>query len=94
MLREFAANPMITLVLNLANLGIARALNIGIRRAVTLGYQWALLLDQDSLVEDDMVQVLFAVHAAFPDKDRLAVVGSGFRDVNMTLQESGRCNPQ
>jgi rhamnosyltransferase len=88
MLREFAASPMITLELNLANLGIARALNIGIRRAVALGYKWALLLDQDSLVEDDMVQVLFAVHAAFPDKDRLAVVGSGFREVNMTLQKS------
>ena len=87
MLRELAANPMITLVLNLDNLGIARALNIGIQRAGTLGSKWALLLDQDSRVDDDMVRVLFAVHAAFPDRDRLAVVGSGFREVNKTLQE-------
>jgi rhamnosyltransferase len=89
MLREFAANPMITLVLNLDNLGIARALNIGIQRAVTLGFKWTLLLDQDSRVDDDMVQILFAVQAAFPDRDRLAVVGSGFRDVNVnrTLHE-------
>src|SRR5258706_12167881 len=83
MLREFAANPMITLVSNLDNLGIARALNIGIERAVTLGFKWTLLLDQDSLADEDMVQSLFAVHAAFPDRDRLAVVGSGFRDVNV-----------
>ena len=87
MLRELAANPLITVVLNLDNLGIARALNIGIQRAVALGFTWVLLLDQDTCVDDDMVQTLFAVHAAFPDRDRLAVVGSGFRDVNAAAQE-------
>jgi len=87
MLRELAANPLITVVLNLDNLGIARALNIGIQRAVALGFTWVLLLDQDTCVDDDMVQTLFAVHAAFPDRDRLAVVGSGFRDVNAQAQE-------
>jgi rhamnosyltransferase len=81
MLRRLAANSMITLVLNANNLGIARALNIGIERAVALGFAWTLLLDQDSVVDADMVQTLLAVHAAFPDRDRLAVVGSGFRDV-------------
>jgi rhamnosyltransferase len=88
MLRDFAADPVVTLVLNLDNLGVARALNIGIQHAVTLGFSWTLLLDQDSRVDDDMVQVLCAVHAAFPDRDRLAVVGSGFRDANFngTLQ--------
>jgi len=87
MLRELAANPLITVVLNLDNLGIARALNIGIQRAVALGFTWVLLLDQDTCVDDDMVQTLFAVHAAFPDRDRLAVVGSAFRDVNAAAQE-------
>ena len=81
MLRQLAANSMITLVLNVDNLGIARALNIGIERAIALGFAWALLLDQDSIVDGDMVQTLLAVHAAFPDRARLAVVGSGFRDV-------------
>jgi rhamnosyltransferase len=82
MLREIAANPMISLVLNPDNFGIARALNIGIERALSMGFKWTLLLDQDSVPDDDMVQTLLAVHADFPDKDRLAVVGSGFRDVN------------
>jgi rhamnosyltransferase len=82
MLREIAANPMISLVLNPDNFGIARALNIGIERALSMGFKWTLLLDQDSVPDDDMVQTLLAVHADFPDKDRLAVVGSGFRDVD------------
>ena len=82
MLRGIAANPMISLVLNPDNFGIARALNIGIERALSMGFKWTLLLDQDSVPDDDMVQTLLAVHADFPDKDRLAVVGSGFRDVN------------
>lgn len=82
MLRQLAANPMITLVLNGDNLGIARALNIGVERAAARGFSWVLLLDQDSSVDDDMVRVLLAVHAAFPDRDRLAVVGAGFRDVS------------
>jgi rhamnosyltransferase len=81
MLRRLAANSMITLKLNADNLGIASALNIGVERAVALGFQWTLLLDQDSIVDDDMVQTLLAVYAAFPDRSRLAVVGSGFRDV-------------
>src|SRR5258707_8225261 len=86
-LRVLAANPSITLVLNSDNLGIARALNIGIQRAVALGFTWALLLDQDSNIDDDMVQTLLSVHAAFPDRDRLAVIGAGFRDINMPLEE-------
>jgi rhamnosyltransferase len=87
MLRELAANPLITLVLNLDNLGIARALNIGIQRAVTLGFTWVLLLDQDSCVDGDMVQELFAVWAAYPNRDKLAVIGPGFRDVNKGSRE-------
>src|ERR1700736_3858322 len=82
MLREFATNPLIALILNSDNLGIARALNIGIQRAITLGFSWVLLLDQDSSVEEDMVQELIAVQAAFPNGNRLAVLGSSFRDVN------------
>lgn len=42
-----------------------------------------------------MVQILFAVHAAFPGRDRLAVVGAGFRaiNVNRTLQGSTDAMP-
>ena len=80
MLREAAADPGIELVFNGENLGLARALNIGIQRAATLGYSWVLLLDQDTRVELDMVRTLLAIHDSFPDRERLAVLGSNFSD--------------
>jgi rhamnosyltransferase len=85
MLRRLATNSLITLISNLNNVGVARALNIGIRRAIALGFKWALLLDQDSWIDDDMVQTLIATGAAYPDRDRLAVIGSGYRDLNSPL---------
>lgn len=65
---------------NLENLGIARALNIGVRRALVEGYAWALLLDQDTEVDTDMVDRLLGTHATFPQPDQVALVGSRFRD--------------
>jgi rhamnosyltransferase len=87
MLRHLATNSLITLISNFNNVGIARALNIGIRRAITLGFKWALLLDQDSRIDNDMVQTLIAAGAAYPDRDRLGVIGSGYRDINGPLPE-------
>jgi rhamnosyltransferase len=81
MLRELAANQAIILQLNQANLGVACALNLGIARAIAFGFTWALLLDQDSRADEAMVQTLFAVRSAFPERDKLAVIGSGFLDV-------------
>jgi rhamnosyltransferase len=82
MLRKIAADSAVTLELNFENLGVARALNIGIQRAVTLGYSAVLLLDQDSQVDCDMVKTLLAIHESFPTRERLAIIGSGFRDVH------------
>jgi rhamnosyltransferase len=82
MLRDLASNPLITLLSNAENVGIARALNMGIRQADTLGFKWALLLDQDTSLDEGTVQTLIAVSAAFPDRDRLGVIGSGYREVN------------
>jgi rhamnosyltransferase len=73
---------LITLELNGRNLGIARALNIGMERIGALGCPWALLFDQDTLIDDGMVATMLAVHAAFLEPARLAVVGAGFIDVN------------
>jgi rhamnosyltransferase len=86
MLQNLAANPRVTLISNAANLGIAAALNIGIERAAERGFLWVLLLDQDSYADADMVRTLIEVYAAYPDRDRLAVMGSGFRDGNDALQ--------
>jgi rhamnosyltransferase len=81
MLRELTV-PALTLLLNAENLGVARALNIGIERAGALGFPWVLLLDQDSCVNPGLLEALFAAYASYPQPERLAVIGAGFRDVN------------
>jgi rhamnosyltransferase len=89
MLRDIAAHHTgLTLILNSENLGIARALNIGAQRAAILGYRWVLLLDQDTRVHDDMLDTLMAVHALQPQNTRLAVIGSGYRDLRGARAES------
>jgi len=80
MLRGIAADPAVELVFNAENLGVARGLNIGIQRALARASRWALLLDQDSRIDEDMVPTLLAAYAAFPDRERLAIIGSGFRE--------------
>lgn len=86
MLRRLSADPRIVLVLNFANLGIARALNLGIARAASIGYAWVLLLDQDTVVDPGMLDFMIAVRAGYPAADRLAVIGAGFRDVNRNTE--------
>ena len=78
MLREVGSDPRVTLLLNGENLGVARALNIGIQHALDRGFAFALLFDQDSRVDADLVETLLAIHDSFPP-GRLGLVGSGFR---------------
>ncbi len=80
MLRELAADPAIEVVYESENRGVATALNIGLARAAARGFAWALLLDQDSRIDEDLLAGLLSVYHAFPDRERLAVVGAGFRD--------------
>lgn len=68
-----------TLIGNSENLGIARALNIGVRHAQARGHSWALLLDQDTLVDTDMVERLLSIQATCLTA-RVAAIGSRFRD--------------
>lgn len=88
MLQEVAADPRVHLQLNLQNLGVARALNIGVQRAVSLGYSLALMLDQDTCVEADMVQTLLGIYGSFAGSERLALIGSNYRDVNKPAPDS------
>jgi rhamnosyltransferase len=79
-LRALAADPRVSLVSHGENLGIARALNTGIRHAEERGCTWALLLDQDTVVDDALVGTLLAAYASCPDPARIAAVGARFRD--------------
>ncbi len=80
MLRGLALAPSITVIENDANLGVARALNLGVGQAAARGFDWVVTFDQDSRVEPDLVRTLFAVRAAHPHPERLAVVGAGFAE--------------
>jgi rhamnosyltransferase len=82
---------------NKSNLGIAAALNQGARWAEEQGYSWALTLDQDSVVAEDLVESLSAVYEEFPDKQKLAVIGSNYADPTMRrsfldLNKDGNCS--
>ncbi|HLW23397.1 MAG TPA: glycosyltransferase family 2 protein [Steroidobacteraceae bacterium] len=68
------------LLRNPSNLGVAQALNAGIAQAEALGYRWVLLMDQDSLIHEDLVDSLISVLASQPVAGQVAVVGAGYRD--------------
>jgi rhamnosyltransferase len=89
MLRELSAWPALTVVNNAENLGIAGALNIGVQHSLARGYSWAILLDQDTQVDEDMVERLLAARASWAG-GRLAAVGSRFRDTNARPAEIRR----
>ena len=80
LLHGLSTSLPVTLIGNGANLGVARALNQGLRYALDRGHAWALLLDQDTVVDHDLVESLLAAYAACPGPAQTAAVGSRFRD--------------
>lgn len=69
------------------NIGIAAALNIGLKVALAEGFDYALLSDQDSLPDSDMVSgLLRAGEELSAQGHRVALVGPVVRDL-ITEQE-------
>jgi rhamnosyltransferase len=64
---------------NSKNLGVAAALNRGIAAAARDGFRLALLMDQDSLPDVDMVQTLRSAYENPPRGRQIAVVGANYR---------------
>jgi rhamnosyltransferase len=90
MLGTLAEDSRVLLISNGANLGVATALNVGIAHARQLGFRFVLLLDQDSDVREDMMSTLISVYGAYPEPERLAVVGAGFEgSLVLALAEAG-----
>jgi len=87
-LRALTADPGVSLVTHGENLGIARALNTGIRHVQERGCPWALLLDQDTVVDDALVDTLLATYACCPDPARIAAIGARFRDTHARPDEA------
>jgi rhamnosyltransferase len=85
-IRKLTHTIPVYLILNRSNEGIASALNVGTRWAASEGFRWVLTLDQDTTVLPDMMDVLAEVVRFYPFPERLAVIGSNYRDkVNGTL---------
>jgi rhamnosyltransferase len=70
----------IHLILNASNEGVARALNTGAQWAASRGFRWVLTLDQDTAVAPDMIDSLAEAFRCYPLQERLAVIGSNYRD--------------
>jgi glycosyltransferase involved in cell wall biosynthesis/GT2 family glycosyltransferase len=60
------------------NLGIATALNQGLAQARVWGFRWLLTLDQDTLVQEDLVDILLEVAGACGEE--VAVIGANHLD--------------
>lgn len=78
-LQGISTIPGALLVRNASNKGIARALNQGFECAEEGNFEWVLTLDQDSEILPTSVEILSAAHNAFPNPERVALVGSRMR---------------
>jgi rhamnosyltransferase len=93
-LKKTAEKLGVHLILNSANEGLARAINQGAQCAASRGYRWMLMLDQDTTAAPDMVETLAEIVCSDSDAQRLAVVGSNFKDkitgrLNTTVARPG-----
>ena len=78
---QVSAYPNARLVRLDRNYGIAYAQNIGLRKALAGGYEFALLLDQDSLPEDQFVaRSLQAFQTLDPSGETVAAVAPSYID--------------
>lgn len=64
------------LIANEENRGQSAALNQGIQIAIERGFEWALLLDQDSVVLPELLSGAQAAYREFPEPDKVAVIGA------------------
>jgi rhamnosyltransferase len=83
LLAAFEGNPAVERIFNVENAGIATALNQGAERAWAAGFPWIATFDQDSKIPESYMAGLLAAHAAYPNRDRVAVLAPLYRDRNM-----------
>lgn len=79
-IREIASLLDVHLILNETNKGIATALNQGMMWAKEEGYAWVLTLDQDTVVEDFMLETIIDILKDIEQKENVAIVGSNYLD--------------
>jgi rhamnosyltransferase len=78
--RPAARDADFHLIENNENLGVAAALNIGARWAQSQGCEWVILVDQDSTVADDLVDIMLSIYDSDPDRDRIGTIAPSYID--------------
>jgi rhamnosyltransferase len=95
-LRKLANHLRIHLILNANNEGVASAMNQGVRWAREQACQWVLFFDQDTEPAEDLVKRLCEAYYEYPERDRLAVIGSNYKDTHtgrLFLEQMPKCPP-
>lgn len=80
--QEVTKNNKVTLVRNYQNLGIASALNRGVHWALAKKYSWILTLDQDSIIDSQMVQIMMDSYNAAPERENIGILAPVHYDRN------------
>src|SRR5437667_2234592 len=73
------AGACVDVIKNDHNLGVATGLNQGVRRVDELGLSWALLLDQDTVVDDDLVDCLAEIWRQHASPTEIGLIGANSR---------------
>lgn len=63
------------------NKGIAFAQNIGFKMAIKEGYEWALTLDQDTIIHDDLLDK-YDYFINNTNNQNIAIINSDYKDLN------------
>lgn len=69
----------LTHVRNSGNLGLAAALNTGLTHSRERGFAWCLLLDQDTVVDEDLLAGLADAYSAYPDHEKIGLLVPNYR---------------
>jgi len=92
MLRSLSSSLNAHLILNPDNLGLATALNQGVSWAKDQGFLWALTLDQDSLLLENMVENLAVAYQDCPFREEVGMIGTNYQDPNNGyIYQKGPC---
>jgi len=67
------------------NFGTAKTLNIGIGKAAELNYKWIVTLDQDSLIEENLIDTYLLFINSYTDLTTLGVINSNYKDKDTGL---------
>lgn len=73
------------IIKNNINLGIAKALNIGVKIAKDKKYKWIMTLDQDSLITENMIDIMMNTYNKLENKEKIMIIAP--RSVEKTFNK-------